>query len=85
MTNVWFTIGNSSIKKGQEYTVSVVVSNTEIIWAEPLLAGMSVQKVELIALTKVLELGRHNAFATAHVHWTIYIERPDGRRKDYQI
>lgn len=83
--DVWFINGNSSIEKGQGYAVAVVVSNTEIIWAEPLLAGMSAQKVELIALTKVLELGRHNAFTTACVHRPIYIERPNGKRKDYQI
>ena len=33
-----------------------MVSNTEIIWVEPLLAGISAQKVEMAALTKVLEL-----------------------------
>jgi hypothetical protein len=46
---------------------------------------MSVQKVELIALTKVLELGDSKkiniymasryAFATAHIHVAIYQER----------
>jgi hypothetical protein len=33
-----------------------VVSDTKIIWAEPLLAGMLAQKDELAALTKALEL-----------------------------
>ena len=34
----------------------MVVSNTEITWAEPHLAGMSAQKAELAALKKSLEL-----------------------------
>ena len=52
----WFTNDNSLIWDGQKYARAVVVSNTEIIWAEPLLAGMSAQKGELAALTKALEL-----------------------------
>jgi hypothetical protein len=50
----WFTNDNSLIWDGQKYGRAVVVSNTEIIWAEPLLAGMSAQKAEMVALTKVL-------------------------------
>lgn len=59
-----------------------MVSNTEIIWAEPLLAT-SVQKAELISLTKVLELKQNktknkkhrwlvNAFNNTHVHGATY-------------
>lgn len=33
-----------------------VISNTQIMWAEPLLAGVSAQKAELVALTMALEL-----------------------------
>lgn len=35
-----------------------MVSNTEIIWAEPLPTGTLAQRAELIALTKALELGK---------------------------
>ena len=52
----WFTNGNSLIQDRHRYAGAAVVSNTEIIWAEPLLAGMSAQKAELAALTKALEL-----------------------------
>lgn len=52
----WFTRCYSFIQNGQKYAGSVVVSNTEIPWAEPLLAETSVQKAELVALTKALEL-----------------------------
>lgn len=51
-----------------------MVSNTEIIWMEPLLARMSAQKAELVALTKALELRKGKdtdsqyALATTHVH-----------------
>ena len=54
----WFTNGNSFIQDGQRYAGAVVVSNTKIIWAEPLLAEMPAQKAELAALTKVTELRR---------------------------
>ena len=52
----WFTNVSSLIQDGQWHARAEVVSNTEIIWAEPLLAGISAQKVEMAALTKVLEL-----------------------------
>ena len=52
----WFTNDNTLIQDGKRYARASVVSNTEIIWAELLLAGMSAQKPELTALTKVLEL-----------------------------
>ncbi|XP_012926732.1 uncharacterized protein LOC106009201 [Heterocephalus glaber] len=62
-----------------------VVTETEVVWAEPLPTGTSAQRAELIALTKALTLGKGQklniytdgryAFATAHIHGTIYRER----------
>lgn len=51
-----FTHGNSFIQDGQEYAVTSVVSNTEITWEEPQLAGMSAKKAELAALKNSLQL-----------------------------
>ena len=58
---------------------------TNVIWAQPLPSGMSMQQEELIALTKALELGASKkinihtdsryAFATTHVHRTICQEK----------
>lgn len=58
---------------------------TNVIWAQPLPSGMSMQQEELIALTKALELGASKkinihtdsryAFAIARVHRTICQER----------
>jgi hypothetical protein len=47
----WFANDNSFIQDGQRYAGSAVFSNIEITWAESLLAGMSTQKAELVALT----------------------------------
>lgn len=57
----------------------------EVIWVEPLPPGTSAQRAELVALTKALTLGQGKratiyvdsryAFATAHIHGTIYKER----------
>ena len=52
----WFPNANSFIQVRQRYARPVVVPNTEIIWAVPLLAGMSAQKAELIALAKEFAL-----------------------------
>jgi hypothetical protein len=40
----WFTNDNSFIQDRQRYTGAGVISNTEIIWMEPLPARMSAQK-----------------------------------------
>lgn len=68
--------------QGQRYAGAAVVSETEIIWAEPLPTDMSAQKAELMALTQALRLGEGKrltvytdsryAFATAHIHGAIY-------------
>ena len=49
-----FTNGNNLIQGGEMYAGAVMVSNTNITWAEPQLAGMSAQKAELAALKKVI-------------------------------
>jgi hypothetical protein len=51
-----FTNGNSLIQDKQRYAGTAVVSDTKIIWKEPLLAGISAQKFELATLTNSLEL-----------------------------
>ena len=51
-----FTNGNSLIQDKQRYAGTAVVSDTKIIWKEPLLAGISAQKFELATLTNALEL-----------------------------
>ncbi|XP_047418105.1 uncharacterized protein LOC124991386 [Sciurus carolinensis] len=82
---VWFTDGSSFLHQGQRYAGAAVVTETEVIWAEPLPIGTSAQKAELIAMTKALMMGKDKkltvytdsryAFATAHIHGAIYRER----------
>lgn len=62
-----------------------MTTKTEAVWAEPLPAGTSAQRAELIVLAKALELGQGRkvniytdswyAFATAHIHGAIYKEQ----------
>ena len=55
-----FTNVNCLIQDGQRYAGAAVVSNTEITWARPHLAGVSSQKAELAALKKMsLELRKY--------------------------
>lgn len=79
---ICFTDDSSFIQEGQRYAPTAVVPNTEIIWAEPLLAGTSSQKAEkiwLIALTKASELGQDkrldtytdSLYAFAYIHRAI--------------
>lgn len=68
----------------------------EVVWAEPMAAGISEQRAELVALTKVLELGQGRkintytdspcAFATAQVRGATDKERglSTAEEKDYQ-
>lgn len=81
----WLTDDSSIIQDRQRYAGAVAVSNTEIIWVNPLPIGMSAQKAELTALTKVLELGKDKrfniymdswyAFANIQIHGAIYGKR----------
>ena len=86
----WFTNGNSLIQYGQRYAGAVVISKTEIISAESLLAGMSDQKGKLAALAKALELRtekRHRWLVCLCYSFYLWVylqrERPsDSRKKD---
>ena len=68
-----FTNGNSLIQDKQRYAGTAVVSDTKIIWKEPLLAGMLAQKDELAALTKALELRKGKRHDSQCVSATTYI------------
>lgn len=80
----WFTDGSCFIQDGERFVGEVLVSNTEIIWADPLQAGNSAQKAELIVLSRALELGKirelhlHRQLGCLHYcsyPWVIYRER----------
>ncbi|XP_078300540.1 uncharacterized protein LOC144615914 [Panthera onca] len=81
----WFTDGSSFVHQGQRYAGAAVTTETETVWAEPLPAGTSAQRAELVALTKAMTLGKDKklnvytdsryAFAMAHTHGAIYRER----------
>ena len=81
----WYADGSSFIQSGLRYAGVALTMETEVIWAASLVRGTSAQKAELIALTEALRRGREKnltvytdsryAFATAHIHGAIYIER----------
>ena len=81
----WYTDGSSFGPEGIRYAGAAVTTETEIIWAEPLAAGTSAQRAELIALAEALTMGEDKriniytdsryAFATAHIHGALYRER----------
>ena len=80
---MYFTDGSNFIGEGTRYAWVAIATPSETIWATSL-PHTSVQKAELIALTKALQLGKDKtinvytdsryAFATAHVHGSIYQE-----------
>ena len=55
---VWYTDGSSFVLDGKRRAGYAIVSNFETIESKPLLPGTSAQLVELIALTRALELGK---------------------------
>ena len=55
---IWYTDGSSFVLDGKRRAGYAVVSNFETIEAKPLPPGTSAQLAELIALTRVLELGK---------------------------
>lgn len=73
-----------------------MVTEEDTVWATALPSGMLARRVELIALTKSLEMAKgkrlhlymdnHYAFAMAHVHGMIYQENGllTQGSKDYQ-
>ncbi|XP_068931177.1 uncharacterized protein [Petaurus breviceps papuanus] len=82
---VLFTNGSSLVLDGVRQAGVAVVSVTWVLWGASLTPGTSAQRVELIALTKALQLEegkRANiytdnvyAFATIHVHGYVYQQR----------
>lgn len=83
---VFFADGSSFIKDGVRLAGAAVINKEgEIIWAQPLGHESSAQKAELIALTEALRKAKGKtvniytdsryAFATAHVHGSLYKER----------
>ncbi|CAD7675265.1 unnamed protein product [Nyctereutes procyonoides] len=81
----WYTDGSSFVREGVKYAGAAVTKETETILAEPLAAGTSAQRAELIALAKALTMGEGKriniytdsryAFTTAHIHGALYRER----------
>ena len=73
------------MKQGQCQTGDAVVTHQKTLEAEDLLPGVSVQKAEFIALTRVLYLGKDKrmsiftdskyAFSVVHAHGVIWKER----------
>ncbi|XP_023565625.1 uncharacterized protein LOC111815351 [Octodon degus] len=80
-----YTDGSSFVQDGVPYAGAAVVTEDQVIWAQALGHGTLAQRAELIALTQALCWGRGKqvnvytdsryAFATLHVHGTIYQER----------
>ena len=79
-----FSDGSSFVFQGQRYAGAAVTTDREVLWQQTLPPGTSAQCAELIALTKALKLRRNKsvniytdsryAFATTHVHGSIYQE-----------
>lgn len=80
-----YTDGSSFIEEGVGYAGAAVVTLEAVIWAQALGHGTSAQKAELIALTQALRWAKGKrvniytdsryAFATVHVHGSLYKER----------
>ena len=58
LEEIWYTDGSIFVMDGKGRARYVVVSYFETIGAKPLPPGTSAQLTELIALTRVLELGK---------------------------
>ena len=81
----WFTDGNSYLEEGKSHAGAAVVDGHQVIWAQVLPEDTLGQKMELITLSKGLELRKGKrlniytdsryTFATAHVHGAIYQQR----------
>ena len=80
-----YTDGSSFVLDGKRRAGYAVVSNFETIEAKPLPPGTSAQLAELIALTRVLELGKGKriaiytdskyAFLVLHAHVAVWKEK----------
>jgi ribonuclease HI len=81
----WFTDGNSFELDGERKAGYAVVSYEEVVDVQPLPAGTSAQKAELIALIRALTLGKGKklnihtnskyTFLLLHVHVAVWKER----------
>ncbi|XP_066424603.1 uncharacterized protein [Molothrus aeneus] len=81
----WFSDGSSFVKQGVRMAGYAVTTTEEVIESNPLPAGTSAQKAELIALTRALELAENMriniwtdskyAFSVVHAHGAIWKER----------
>lgn len=82
---VYYPDGSSFIVDGLRKAGYAVVTNEEVVEAEPLSPGASAQKAELIGLTRVLQLAAgckaniytdsKYAFLTLHAHGALWKER----------
>lgn len=76
----WFTDGSSFIREGQRYAGAAVTTTTDVVWVG---CYPPTQKVELTALTKVIQLGEgkglniytDSRYTFAHIHGAIYKNR----------
>ncbi|XP_068026767.1 uncharacterized protein [Melanerpes formicivorus] len=81
----WFSDGSSFVKRGVRMAGYAVTTTERVIESNPLPAGTSAQKAELIALTRALELAENMqiniwtdfkyAFSIVHAHGAIWKER----------
>ncbi|XP_057898237.1 uncharacterized protein LOC131094601 [Melospiza georgiana] len=81
----WFSDGSSFVKQGVRMAGYAVTTTERVIESNPLPAGTSAQKAELIALTRALELAKDMqiniwtdskyAFSVVHAHGAIWKER----------
>ncbi|XP_059337086.1 uncharacterized protein LOC132078776 [Ammospiza nelsoni] len=81
----WFSDGSSFVKQGVRMAGYAVTTTERVIESNPLPAGTSAQKAELIALTRALELAENMqiniwtdskyAFSVVHAHGAIWKER----------
>ncbi|XP_058669041.1 uncharacterized protein LOC131563232 [Ammospiza caudacuta] len=81
----WFSDGSSFVKRGVRMAGYAVTTTERVIESNPLPAGTSAQKAELIALTRALELAENMqiniwtdskyAFSVVHAHGAIWKER----------
>jgi ribonuclease HI len=81
----WFTNGSSFVLNGERKAGYTVASHEEVNEAQPLLAGTSAQKGELIALIRALTLGEGKrldihtdskyAFLVLHAYAAIWKEK----------
>ncbi|KAJ7428362.1 hypothetical protein BTVI_00841 [Pitangus sulphuratus] len=81
----WFSDGSSFMRQGIRMVGYVVTTTEQVIESNPLPARTSAQKVELITLTRALELAKGNqmniwtdskyTFSIVHAHGAIWKER----------